>query len=322
MTSVSAFEPSLVALGGDVFAYLQPDGGWGLNNAGVIVGPDSVTLIDTAMTVARAARLRDAAATVANARPVRTIVNTHHHPDHTYGNSLFANATVIAHDHCRVSARRVGLAPAKDPALDCGPIELRLPDLTFASRLVLHVGDEPVELHHFGPAHTQEDVVIWFPERKLLFAGDLIFAGATPLVMDGTIARYFETIDALRSFGAETIVCGHGPITDGSCFDPLERYLRFVADVARDAFPSGKSPLDVARATDLGEFAALGHPERIVANLHRAYSELRGEPAGAPIAPVTQLFHEMGEYQGHPLKWNLSLPCAGHETTPSISSFS
>ncbi len=306
----AAADPILVALGGNVHAYLQPDGGWGLNNAGILVGPDSVTLIDTAMTIPRTQRLRDAAAAAGAGRPVRTIVNTHHHPDHTFGNALFGAATIVAHEHCRIRAADVGLTPTLDPALECGPVELRLPDVTFTSEMQLFLGDEPIELLHFGAAHTLEDVVVWFPERKLLFTGDLVFSGATPLVKDGTIRRYFATLDALRSLGAETIVCGHGPITDASCFDPLERYLHFVEDVARDGFAAGKTPLQAARATDLGEFATFAHPERIVANLHRAYSELRGEPDGAPIAPVSQLFREMGEFQGRALEWHLSLPCS------------
>jgi cyclase len=308
--SGAAEEPFLVALGGDVHAYIQPDGGWGLNNAGILAGPGGTTLIDTAMTTARTERLRDAAAQVADGRPVRTVVNTHHHPDHTFGNALFPTATIVAHEQCRRTAARIGDGPSHDPAIGTGPIEVRLPDLTFAKTLRIFHGDEPVELLHFGAAHSLEDVVVWFPARRLLFAGDLIFAGATPLVMDGSIRSYFATIAALRSLGAETIVCGHGDITDASCFDPLERYLHFVQDVARDGFPTEKTPLELARATDLGEFAAVKHPERIVANLHRAFSELRGEHDGAPLIPVPQLFREMGEYQGHPLEWRLSLPCA------------
>jgi len=303
-------EPFLTALGGGVHAYIQPDGGWGLNNAGIIASAGGTTLIDTAMTRPRTERLRDAALAAGDGRPVRTVVNTHHHPDHTFGNSLFPTATVVAADHCRVAAERVGIGPSRDPNLGTGPVDLRLPDVSFAHALRLFHDDEPVELHHFGAAHSLEDVVVWFPARKLLFAGDLIFGGAAPLVMDGCIRSYFATIDALRALGAETIVCGHGAIADGSVFDGLERYLHFIQAVARDAFPSERTPLEVARATDLGEFAHLAHPERIVANLHRAFSELRGEPDGAPIAATMQLFREMGEYLGHPLEWRLSLPCA------------
>jgi cyclase len=312
-------DPTVVALGGGVFAYLQPDGSWGLNNAGIIVDRAAVTLIDTAMTLARTERLRDAALTVGAARPVRTIINTHHHPDHTYGNALFGNATIVAHAHCRVAAQRVGLGPAKNPALNLGEIELRLPDLTFKTALQLYLGDEPINLLHLGAAHTLEDTIVWFPERKLLFTGDLVFSGGTPLVMDGSIRSYFSTLDALRSLGAETIVCGHGPITDAACFDPIERYFRFVQEVARDGFAAGKTPLEAARAADLGEFSAWSESERIVGNLHRAYSELRGEPDGAPIAAVEQLFKEMGEYKGSPLQWNLSLPCLEAAHSPSLA---
>jgi cyclase len=309
MTEMSASDaPHLVALGRGVFAYLQPDGGWGLNNAGILVGSDGVTLIDTAMTRARTERLRDAAASVGDGKPVRTIVNTHHHPDHTNGNGLFPTATIVAHEACRTVAERIMRSGASD-GLAIGPVDRRLPDLVVRQTARIFRDEEPIDVLHFGAAHSLGDLVLWFPERKLLFAGDLIFAGATPLVMDGSIRSYFATIAALRALGAETIVCGHGVITDASCLDPLEGYLRFVQDVARDGFAAERSPLALAQATDLGAFASLAHPERLVANLYRAFAELRGEPDGAPVAPIATLFAEMGAYLGRPLEWRLALPC-------------
>jgi cyclase len=297
-------------MGKGVFAYLQPDGSWGLNNAGILVGRDRVTLIDTAINVKRTERLRAAVARIADGRPVRTVVNTHEHPDHTYGNFLFPEATIVAHDGCRERAARIGLAPLDVLDVDWGPLELRLPDLTFAASVRLFIDDEPVEVLHLGAAHTLADAVVWLPERKILFAGDVIVTDGTPFVMDGSIRGYAAILQRLRELGAETIVPGHGPLTDASCFEPLERYLRFVEAVARESFGAGRTPLEAALRTDLGEFASLLNPERLVANLHRAYAELAGEPDGAPIAHFVDIFREMTTFHGGPLDWKLDLqPC-------------
>ncbi len=300
----------LAALGGGAFAYLQPDGGWGLNNAGVLVGRDSVTLIDTAMTIPRAERLRDAAAGASGGRPVRVVVNTHDHPDHTYGNVVFSAAAIVAHERCRARAHLVGLAPMDVLDVDWGAVELRLPDVTFATSTQLFLDDEPVELLHLGAAHTTADIVVWLPQRKLLFAGDVLVAGTTPLVMDGSLRGYVATLARLRELGAETIVPGHGPVTDASCFAPIERYVRFVQDAAASALAAGLTPLEAATRLDLGEFAAWPESERIVANLHRAYAELAGAPDGAPIAHFVEIFRDMIAVKGAPLEWKLGLtPC-------------
>jgi cyclase len=298
---------SLAALGRGAFAYLQPDGGWGLNNAGILVGSGGVTLVDTAMTIARTERLRDAASSVAAGRPVRVVVNTHEHPDHTFGNVLFPGAAIVAHERSRRRAQLVGLAPLAALDVDWGPVELRLPDVTFEGTARLFVDDEPVELLHLGAAHTLGDVVVWLPERKLLYTGDVVVVGTTPLMMDGSLRSYAATLERLRALGAETIVPGHGPVTDAACFAPIERYVRFVQDVAREAFAAGLTPLEAARRADLGEFAAWPESERLVANLHRAYAELAGEPDGAPIAHFVELFRDMMAAKGAPLEWKLGL---------------
>src|SRR5919108_6389729 len=101
--------PRLEKIADRIYAYVQPDGTWCLNNAGFLVGPDGVTLIDTAATERRARGLRDAIASVTALAP-RTVINTHHHGDHTYGNGVFAaDATIIGHEACRAEMAEQGL---------------------------------------------------------------------------------------------------------------------------------------------------------------------------------------------------------------------
>ena len=93
--------PRLQEMGEGIFAYIQPDGGWMLNNTGFVVGADAVTVIDTCGTEPRTKAFIEAIRSVTD-KPLRTLINTHFHGDHTYGNSFFLpQATVIAHEKCR-----------------------------------------------------------------------------------------------------------------------------------------------------------------------------------------------------------------------------
>jgi cyclase len=114
----------------------------------------------------------------------------------------------------------------------------------------------------------------------VLFAGDLVFHGLTPLVLMGSIEGAMRALDWLAAFEPAVLVPGHGPVLSATelpdAFAKIERYLRLVADAARDGKAKGIGPLDAARAVDLGEFAAWPDGERLVANLHRAYADLDG----------------------------------------------
>ena len=85
------------------------------------------------------------------------------------------------------------------------------PFVTFQQRLDLYVDDLKLELHYMGPAHTTNDVVVWFPERRLLFTGDLAFNGGTPFVAMGSISGSLVALERLRQFGAEDYCPGPRP---------------------------------------------------------------------------------------------------------------
>jgi cyclase len=276
--------PTLQNLGGGFSAFVQLDGSWGLNNAGVHVGERGVTLVDTAFTATRGRGLRDAVAGITDT-PVRTLVNTHHHGDHTYGNYLFPEATVVGHDLCRETMLAVGLE-TKDwfPGVDWGDLEIAAPTVTFAESLTVWCDDVETRLRFAGrPAHTSNDVTMWVPSRGLLFAGDLVFNGGTPFVVMGSVQGLVDALTELSGLDAGTVVPGHGAVCDSAVIGAQLEYLRFVQERAKEGFSAGDPPLEVARRTDLGEFAGWTDPERLVGNLHRAYSELRGEPLGVGL---------------------------------------
>lgn len=279
-----------------VFAYVQPDGGWCLNNSGALVGGNGVVAIDTVATIGRARRLREHIDQL-GAGPVRTVVNTHHHGDHVFGNCVFSpDATVIAHERTKTEMLEAGLGLTRLwPDVDWGEVNLVPPDVTFADRLTLHQDDRTVELIHVGPAHTTNDVVAWLPKERVLFAGDVVLAGCSPFVLMGSVSGSLDAISLLRSLDPVTVVSGHGPIGGPEVFDANERYLRWIQRLAAAGFSAGISPLELARQSDLAPAEGLLDQERIVGNLHRAYSELRGQPRDAKL-DVVGIFGEMVQF--------------------------
>ncbi|MEY2422892.1 MAG: cyclase [Acidimicrobiaceae bacterium] len=288
--------PTVEEVANGVYAYVQLDGSWGLNNSGFLVGRDGVTVIDTCFTERRTRALVHTIASVTSL-PLRTLVNTHHHGDHTHGNYLLPAATIIGHELCREEMLAAGhQAAGLFPGVDWGRLEVAPPFVCFEQRLDMYVDDRKVELDFVGPAHTTNDVIAWLPQHRVLFSGDLIFNGGTPFVVMGSVAGSLAALERLRLLGPDVIVPGHGAVCGLSAIDDQVAYLRFVQEVARRGFDAGTPPLDLALATDLGRFAELGDPERIVGNVYRAYSELRGEPLGHPIDP--QAYADMITYNG------------------------
>jgi cyclase len=290
--------PTIESLGGGFHAFVQLDGSWGLNNAGVHVGQRGVTLVDTAFTATRGQGLKDAVATLTDT-PVRSIVNTHHHGDHTYGNYLFPQATVIGHDLCRQTMLAVGLETKEwFPGVEWGDLEIAPPTVTFDDSVTVYCDDVATTLRYVGqPAHTTNDVTVWVPDRGLLFAGDLVFNGGTPFVVMGSVQGLIDALTELQRLDPAVLVPGHGAVCDAAVIAGQLAYLRFVQERAREGFDAGDPPLEVARRTDLGDFAGWTDPERLVGNLHRAYSELRGEPLGATL-DYHRIVDEMITYNG------------------------
>ncbi|WBL36437.1 MBL fold metallo-hydrolase [Tepidiforma flava] len=180
--------PTIEEVSPGIYAYIQLDGSWFLNNAGCIVGSRSATVIDTTGTEKRA-RAFHAAVRQVTQLPVSALINTHSHGDHTHGNFMFAPASaIIASERCRQEIIAAGHAAyALFPMVDFGDCPVTPPTVTFDERLNVYVDDLRVELLFMGPAHTTNDIVAWIPERKLLFSGDLVFNRGTPFALGGSV---------------------------------------------------------------------------------------------------------------------------------------
>lgn len=283
----------------NIYAYIQPDGSWWINNTGFLVGRRGVVSVDACSTERRT---RDYLGTIAGLtdQPVRTLINTHHHGDHTFGNYLFAGATIVAHDRARQAMLDWG-QPRSAPIwtdVDWGHIELEPPFLTYEDEVRVYIDEMPCHVRYLGtPAHTTNDSVVWVPERRLLFSGDVLFNGGTPFLLQGSLSGALLALQAIRDLEPVTIVPGHGEVCGVEVVDQVESYLRFVQALALDGHKAKLSPLEVARGTDLGEFSDWLDSERIVGNLHRAYAELDGHEPGASLDFAAAL-NDMVAYNG------------------------
>lgn len=271
-----------VEIADDVWVYAQWDGSWWINTTGFIAGP-VVLAVDACATEERTQAFIAAIAATTGKRAAM-LVNTHAHGDHTFGNCVFDPTTVIAHEKCRDAMLEFAdtfpklsqfALPAYDRLPDWGELTWRFPDVTFGSRLDLWVGELNAQLWHSGhTAHTDNDTVVWIPDRRVLFTGDLIFNGGTPLAVAGSVSGAIATLDWMRGFDAAVLVPGHGQPCGPDQIDFHIRYWRMIQSGAADGHQAGLTPVQTAHELDQGEFAELGDQERVVMNLHRAYAEI------------------------------------------------
>jgi cyclase len=300
--------PYVDELAPGMFAYVQPDGGWMVNNCGVVVdGAGTAVLVDTTSTEKRNRAVLAEVAKVSTGAP-RAVVNTHHHPDHTYGNGFLpAETMVIGHEKCRDEVLHAGLeATQVITAPDYGDLTLRPPELTFPDRLTLHLDGFPVELHHVGrPAHTTNDVLVWLPEQRVVFSGDLAFNGGQPFVLEGSIAGFRLAIARMRAFAPEVLVPGHGPVCRGEHVDTLltamDGYLAYVEQVAAESHAAGLTALEAAQKHADNPYSGWAETERFVGNLHRAYTEIDHGTDPWTRLTVPAVWPDMVAFHGGPI---------------------
>ncbi|WP_460711080.1 MBL fold metallo-hydrolase [Nocardioides dilutus] len=299
--------PYVEQLAPGVHAYVQPDGGWMVNNCGVVVDDaGAAVLVDTTSTERRNRAVLAEVAKVSTGAPY-AVVNTHHHPDHTYGNGFLpAETLVIGHDKCREKVVEAGLEATRViTAPDYGDLVLRPPEITFSERMTLHLRDRTVELLHVGvPAHTTNDVLVWLPEHKVLFSGDLGFNGGQPFVLEGSVAGFRSAIAQMQELAPEVLAPGHGPVCRGeevaALLSGMDDYLAFVEHVAAESHAAGLTPLEAAHKHRDNAYSSWAETERFVGNLTRAYAEIDDPDNWAPLT-VPQVWPDMVAFHGGPI---------------------
>lgn len=307
------YTKGLKDIGNGLYAWLQPDGGWGWSNAGLIRDGEASLLVDTLFDMALTRDMLTAMedATGIGAGKIGTIVNTHANGDHCHGNGCCPQAEIISSE---ASAREMAevppatLAMFKAAGAKLGPagayfadvfapfdfdnVEERTPTKTFSGVMDIKVGDKAVRLIEVGPAHTGGDVLVHVPGDRAVFTGDILFIDGTPLMWAGPVANWIRACETIIAMDVDVIVPGHGPITDKAGVRRVADYLAYVDGEARKRFDAGLPVREAALDIALGDFSSWGDAERIAVNVDSLYREYRGD---GKVTPVIELFALMAE---------------------------
>jgi cyclase len=308
-----AYRRGLHELGDGLYAYLQPDGGWGWSNAGLVCSQEGSLLIDTLFDLSLTRAMLDEMASVTSRQPIVQAMNTHGNGDHWFGNQLLpdgipiiASAAAIEDMRSAPPALLEAVTSATDlpqdielftrrafGSFDFSGIEPRLPSVSFQDRHELDVEGRRVELIELGPAHTPGDAIAHVPDAAAVFTGDLLFIEGTPIMWAGPVSSWLNACERIIALDARILVPGHGPVTDNSGVRDVQRYLRYVYDQTRQRFEAGMDAEAAADDIDIGEFRDWGDPERIAVNVATVYGEL--DPTAPPVSPP-ELFARMGRW--------------------------
>ncbi len=290
----------LQPLSGNVYA-LYGRGG----NVGFFVGPDAILVVDS--------QFKDIAPGIVRQirkisdKPIRFLVNTHHHGDHVGGNEVFRQfAMIVAHDNVRTrmlaspvaiqkeypahleEAKKSGnadmvkyfsdqIAWAKTARVE----EIPAPVMTFDSALRVHIGEETINVWHLPPAHTDGDSVVWFEKAKVLHMGDDFFNQVIPFIdvsSGGSATGYLAALDRVISKvpADARIIPGHGEVTDLAGLKMFRTYISDVLDAARKAKAAGKSKEVFLREVSLPAYEKWsGYKERFAANAGAAWDDVK-----------------------------------------------
>src|SRR5664280_218739 len=306
------YAKGLQEVGDGFYAYLQPDGGWGWSNAGLVVDGERTLLIDTLFDLHLTEEMLQAMRrAVPAAAQIDTLVNTHANGDHCYGNQLVGDAVIVASE--RTAAEMTELPPAAMAALvaqapqmgelgefflrcfgsfDFDGIELVLPQETFSGERTMLVGDRELQLIEVGPAHTRGDTLVHAPAERVLFTGDILFSGAHPIAWAGPVSNWIAACERILALDPAVIVPGHGPPSDTDAVRECKAYFEYLYDEARLRYGEGMTALQAARSISVDRWADWGEGERLVVNLANIYAELDGDPE--PLNPLVA-FQQMAE---------------------------
>ncbi|PXY33502.1 MBL fold metallo-hydrolase [Prauserella coralliicola] len=286
------YRKGLHDLGQGCHAWLQPDGSWGWSNAGIVTGSGTSLLVDTLFDLALTREMLDGIEPVVTGHPLQTLVNTHSDPDHTFGNELLAarGVEIIASEAAAelmtqeaadaIMAVKRADGPLGDFARHVfGPFDLEGitatgPDRTFTGEESIDVGGREVRLIQVGPAHTPGDALVHVPDARLLYAGDIVFVGGTPIAWAGPIERWIAALDLILNMDVTTVVPGHGPVSGKTEVARMREYLVFVEEEARRRYEEGLDVDAAIDSIDLGEFAELPESGRLAQNVLNVYQQL------------------------------------------------
>lgn len=309
-----------------VWAWLEPNGDWGEANAGLIRGTGASAVVDTTWDRRLAREMLGAMAPHTEDAPIALAINTHHDGDHWWGNAeLPERIDIITSD---ASARAMQAEPGPGELSRMGgtsrlarrlpgplrgmtgyvgtmlepfafsEVVLRFPNRTFSGTLDEAVGGRRLRLVEVGPAHTVGDLIVHVADAGVVFAADVLFVDATPVMWVGPVDGWLQAIDTLLGLDADTFVPGHGPVTDRAGVEALRDYWLWLQEIVEREHRVGRSPMDAARIatrdTGFARYADWVRPERMLISITAMHRALSGnKPLGHSPVARGRLFAEV-----------------------------
>lgn len=265
--------------------FFQSDS-YALVTAGVVAGPQWAVVIDTLPTPDETLNIREYIEQELGV-PVRYVINTHYHADHTWGNCFFPGATVISHDICRQlleTKGRASLEAAKKQNIIFRQVELVLPHLTFdQGQISLKVGKKTLTMMPM-PGHSKDGIGVLVEEDRVLFSGDAFMP--LPYIVDGDIEDQINSLKLISRMGLENVVQGHGDIVlRGEIEIAVKENLNYLSAIRKAVRKAGrrKYPWDVLEEVDVescGKSRVLIGglaPDLHMRNLKALYKQIFGE---------------------------------------------
>lgn len=276
----------LKKLSENVYAYIgikepTPAGNSYGANVGVVIGKDSVLVIDTLISAKQAQKLIADIAEITD-KPIKYVVNTHSHLDHAWGNCEFAklDAVIIGKRVENITEESVNqmIAAPEMFGLTAADMEgtiAKLADVDVEDDYTVDLGNVTVDIKYHGPAHTQDSLTVLVKEDNVLFLGDIVFNKYHPYLGDGDISNWIKILDKLGNSPAAIMVPGHGPAATKEDLKEMAIYLNEFDKQAR-ILAEGKTQADVVEVADailplLPEQGRAGLPHIIQMNLNVKY---------------------------------------------------
>ncbi len=306
---IPRYAEGLYEIGKGVYAWMVPNGSWGESNAGLINGEHESLLVDTLWDLDCTRTMLDVMHPFTEHTPLRYVVNTHADGDHFWGNELVASVETITSEASReemaaFNSKSMVLMETVGKALSAvkifgadraghwmqqfvAPYNFRQvtstpAKRTFRGNLSLTVGGRAVELTEVGPAHSQGDLMVYIPDARILFAGDILFIGSTPVMWAGPVENWLAALDRILAMDVDIIVPGHGPVTDKNGVRQVKAYWDLIVPQVRTRYDRGMSAKAAAheiahsQAFLSSPFVQWNSPERLIVSAHTMYRNWRG----------------------------------------------
>lgn len=272
-----------------VYALLGPtelpnahNGGYMVNST-LIIGDKGAIIVDTGFSDEIGAHIRKAAEKLTKL-PITHVVNTHHHGDHSLGNTQFPGAEIISSENCKKLVEDTG---ADWIAMGESMIGRKLANTqaipatrTYASqtRTVAEINGVKIEFWVPEAAHTRGDMLMWLPDDKVLIGGDVLVNTVTPAFRDAEVRLWVDTLAQVQQYPAKTIIPGHGPLMTMQQAKKLHQQMAaFYAGVEK-VYKSGGSEEDVRKQVSLKDWQKLKHfEEQMGGNINRTWLQVEAE---------------------------------------------